>query len=151
MTKFKIDFLLILFVCIFLAQTTSVRAEEEMDGFLGLLGQIGQDYMTREQETEDLALSLNDPRFYRAKNAQEDSSVSVILATSKFAGGCGIMSGMSDFQQRTKLQGGDEFIKRFVYAESARLGITVEEWVLSCQKAIAYYDDLWLMSDNTAK
>jgi hypothetical protein len=65
------------------------------------------------------------------------------LAIAKIAGACGIMDEMIDFQKKTQLEGGNEFVTRFWQAESARQGKTVEQMSDDCNKAIAMYGQLW--------
>jgi len=78
-----------------------------------------------------------------AVHAQEKMEPQAILATAKIAGACGILDEMIDFQRKTKLPGGDEFVSRFWLAESARRGMTVKEVSDQCNKAISIYDSLW--------
>jgi len=66
-----------------------------------------------------------------------------ILAIAKIAGACGILDSMIDFQAKTKMEGGDEFVTRFWQVEAARLGKTVEELSNTCNGAISTYDKFW--------
>lgn len=72
--------------------------------------------------------------------AEEGMDPQALLAIAKIAGACGIMDQMIDFQKKTKMQGGDEFVTRFWQTESARLGNTVEQMSVDCDKAITVYD-----------
>jgi len=66
-----------------------------------------------------------------------------LLAIAKFAGSCGLMSEMLDFQAKTKMDNGNEFVERFFAVETARLGRTGEEYFKECQYAITTYDKIW--------
>jgi len=60
--------------------------------------------------------------------AQDDAiSMQGILAAAKYAGACGILDSLIQFQKTTKMDGGDEFVARFWAVEAARLGLTVQE------------------------
>lgn len=65
------------------------------------------------------------------------------LAIAKIAGACGIMDEMIDFQKKTKMEGGDEFVTRFWQTESARQGKTVEQVSDDCNRSITMYGQLW--------
>lgn len=84
-------------------------------------------------------------------NAEENIDPQGILAIAKIAGACGIMDEMIDFQKKTQLEGGNEFVTRFWHAESARRGMTVEETSEQCNQAIVTYDKLWTSMDNTGE
>ena len=47
------------------------------------------------------------------------------------------------FQQTTKLEGGDEFVTRFWSVEAARLGMSVEQLSTKCNQSVAAYGKLW--------
>lgn len=70
----------------------------------------------------------------------------VLLITAKFSGGCGMITQMATFQQSTKMRGGDEFLERFLSTESARLGMSPQQYVEQCRKSAeiyqSYYDEL---------
>lgn len=69
-----------------------------------------------------------------------------LIVTAKFAGGCGVFSQMAAFQQSTKMTGGDAFLERFLSTESARLGMTSDQYVEQCRHSNeiyqSYYDQL---------
>lgn len=69
--------------------------------------------------------------------------VQSILAISKMAGACGILNELIDFQARTKMPGGDEFVLRFWQTESARQGFSPEKMMERCKQAVSGYDRLW--------
>ena len=71
-----------------------------------------------------------------------------ILSSSKIAGACGILDSLIEFQNSTKMDGGDEFVARFWSAEAARLGKTVKELSDLCDKAILIYDAYWNSIEN---
>lgn len=83
-----------------------------------------------------IALSLNISDAYAG--AQLDSEG--ILAIAKVAGACGIMHEMIDFQEKTKLKGGNEFVSRFWKMESARRGMSEQEVFNQCDFAINSYE-----------
>ncbi|MHC8293585.1 hypothetical protein [Pseudomonas sp. LB3P58] len=76
----------------------------------------------------------------------EGEGALALLITAKFSGGCGMITQMATFQQSTKMQGGDEFLQRFLSTESARLGMTPQQYVERCRKSSeiyqSYYDEL---------
>ena len=62
-----------------------------------------------------------------------------LLIASKFSGGCGIIIQMATFQQSTKMPGGDEFLERFLKTESARVGMTVKNYLEQCRTSSEIY------------
>lgn len=81
-------------------------------------------------------------------NAEEDKDILGILAAAKMTGGCGIIHQMATFQDATKLEGGDNFINRFLLAEAARLGLTVDAYLKQCQQSIEFYDNMVKLSSE---
>ena len=81
--------------------------------------------------------------FSQATYSTENSEMLTILSTAKIAGACGILDSMIDFQAKTKLDGGNEFVSRFWTLEAARLGLSVEELSNNCNAAILQYDQYW--------
>lgn len=75
--------------------------------------------------------------------AQNELSAQGILATAKFAGACGILDSMINFQKTTRMAGGDEFVARFWALEATRLGLSVKEMSDRCDQSIIAYDKLW--------
>ncbi|MGQ0645613.1 MAG: hypothetical protein ACT4O3_08995 [Elusimicrobiota bacterium] len=76
-------------------------------------------------------------------SAKDDLSAQGILAIGKMAGACGILDSMIQFQQTTKLDGGDEFVTRFWSVEAARLGLSVEQLSTKCNQSVSAYGKLW--------
>lgn len=76
---------------------------------------------------------------YAAGAESDDFDLAGIMATSKFTGGCGILSQMARFQETTEMDGGDEFILRFMNTEAARLGKTLEEYMQQCASQTEIY------------
>ncbi len=76
-------------------------------------------------------------------NAEEPVEPQGVLAVAKMAGACGILDSMIDFQAKTKMNGGNEFVTRFWEVEAARLGMTVKQLSDQCNGAISSYDKLW--------
>jgi hypothetical protein len=64
------------------------------------------------------------------------------LIETKVAGMCGTLKQLTAFQEATKMKGGDDFILRFFNTESARLGQTLEEFLLRCQYAAKNYAEI---------
>ena len=69
-----------------------------------------------------------------------------LMVSAKFSGGCGIITQMAAFQESTKMPGGDEFLGRFLKTESARLGMSLKQYLEQCRQSTeiyqAYYDEL---------
>jgi hypothetical protein len=69
-----------------------------------------------------------------------------LMVTAKFSGGCGIIVQMATFQESTKMPGGDEFLERFIKTESARLGMSLKDYLEQCRQSTeiyqSYYDEL---------
>lgn len=71
----------------------------------------------------------------------EDNALSIqhIMAMSKFTGLCGSFRQMLIFQDATLMEGGHEFIARFLKTESARIGYSSEEFARQCAEQIKKY------------
>jgi hypothetical protein len=80
--------------------------------------------------------------------AEEDSDVLGTLAAAKMAGACGIMDSQIDFQTKTKMDGGDEFVARFWFIEATRLGKSMEEYFELCKSSVSIYDKIWKASEE---
>ena len=69
-----------------------------------------------------------------------------LMVTAKFSGGCGIVTQLASFQESTKMPGGDEFLGRFLKTESARLGMSLKQYLEQCRQSTeiyqSYYDEL---------
>lgn len=79
--------------------------------------------------------------------AEDGLTVQGTLAIAKMTGACGILHSMMQFQENTKLQGGDEFVVRFWAVEAARLGLTTQELAEHCNKSVTAYDKLWKLAE----
>lgn len=80
-------------------------------------------------------------------NASDEFELQDALSVAKFAGACGILKSMSQFQNATRMEGGSEFIERFWSTESARLGKTPEQYIADCNRFIEAYERLWAASE----
>ena len=56
-----------------------------------------------------------------------------LLSTGKMTGACGIFKLQIEFQENTKLTGGNTFIERFWKTEATRLGMSLEEYAKQCK------------------
>lgn len=76
--------------------------------------------------------------------AQDDSNemdgVISLLVAAKATGACGVIHQLVSFQESTKMQGGDEFIVRFLNTEMARLNKTLPDFLKECNVAIQMYN-----------
>lgn len=81
-----------------------------------------------------------------AKEVEENDSAVSMLVISKMTGLCGAISQMARFQESTKMNGGDEFLSRFVGTEVARLGFTSEQFIAFCKKSTETYQTYMDMS-----
>lgn len=52
------------------------------------------------------------------------------------------------FQEATQMPGGDEFLVRFLATETARLGLTAEQFVMQCTKATEFYNSIMKATEN---
>lgn len=74
-------------------------------------------------------------------NEQENNKTVVeMLVVAKATGMCGVFSQLIGFQEATKMQGGDEFIVRFLSTEAARLGHTLESLTGQCPGVVKKYN-----------
>tara|TARA_R100001530_G_scaffold120297_1_gene87553 strand:- start:248 stop:541 length:294 start_codon:yes stop_codon:yes gene_type:complete len=96
-----------------------------------------------------LALLLTLPSLTWAEDDPSDGGLIIkrMLATGKFTGGCGIFEMMADFQKRTQMDGGDDFLFRFWTMEAARLGMTLKEYATQCAAAYKNYKDYEALAD----
>lgn len=80
----------------------------------------------------------------------ESSSLQMtnILAVSKFTGACGVFGSLVDFQKKTQMLNGDEFITRFLKTEAARLGKTDKQFVSDCSNYIDTYNMMWKVANE---
>lgn len=92
------------------------------------------------------ALSLMAPA-----SAQNELTAQGMLATAKFAGACGILDSIINFQKTTRMPGGDDFVARFWSVEAARLGLSVQALSDRCDQSIIAYDKLWKAGEPARK
>lgn len=73
---------------------------------------------------------------------ENDSANMVIemMVVAKATGMCGVFSQMANFQQTTKMKGGDEFVVRFLTTEAVRLGHTLESFMAQCPEVVKKYN-----------
>ncbi len=69
---------------------------------------------------------------FSSEDKETSKLIDELLSTGKLHGLCGSLYQQNIFQKSTKMQGGDEFMQRFWTAEAARLGMTIKEFVESC-------------------
>jgi len=75
------------------------------------------------------------------ENSENDMSAVVgMMVVAKATGMCGVFYQMANFQQSTKMDGGDEFVVRFMTTEAARLGYTLEDFMAQCPGIVQKYD-----------
>lgn len=70
------------------------------------------------------------------------------LVSAKISGGCTILVQMNDFQKSTKMPGGDQFLERFLGMESARLGLTIAQYVQTCADADRVYEFYYKLTSD---
>lgn len=75
-------------------------------------------------------------------HAEEGVSPQAVLAVANTAGECDVLYSMVEFQKQTTIQGGNEYVSKFWAAESAKLGLTVEQLSDRCNKSVVAYDKL---------
>lgn len=71
-----------------------------------------------------------------------------VLALGKLTGGCGILKLQMEFQENTKLKGGDEYLARFWTTEATRLGMSVEQYAKQCVVATKSYTEYWALFEE---
>lgn len=84
-------------------------------------------------------------------NAEQDEGerlLNAAIVNAKLAGVCGAYKQMADFQAATQMPGGDDFINRFGATEVARLGMTSQEFIDLCSKAIDQYNKMNRMTQS---
>jgi hypothetical protein len=84
-------------------------------------------------------LTMSSQIFSQEEDAEDSGPLIDALVTAKATGMCGVFSQMVNFQEATKMPGGDEFIVRFLNTEAARLGHTLETFMQSCITAADNY------------
>lgn len=94
-------------------------------------------------------LLASPPVFSQEENNSDSDEIRLMLISAKMHGMCGLVHQMAQFQESTKLDGGDEFILRFMSTELARLNMTAEEFLASCDKVASYYKYYMNLFDTT--
>jgi hypothetical protein len=81
------------------------------------------------------------PFIVSAENADKETENQLVsmMVVAKATGMCGVLSQLARFQETTKMEGGDEFIMRFLNTEAARLGHTVQSYIGQCPGIIEKY------------
>ncbi len=75
--------------------------------------------------------------------AQDDETrVMEMLMNAKFAGTCGALTQMLDFQKSTAMPGGEDFVVRFWQEETARLGMTPDQFAGRCKEVVTEYEEV---------
>ncbi|HFD3847284.1 hypothetical protein [Serratia marcescens] len=74
--------------------------------------------------------------------------VRALMLTSKWSGMCGMYGSMVQFQDNTKMPGGDEFLERYIKTELARLDMSFVEFARSCKSAVETYDSYYNMKTD---
>ena len=77
--------------------------------------------------------------FAKDEAAANNKAILDLMVTAKATGMCGVFSQMVNFQDATKMPGGDEFIVRFLNTEAARLGYSLEGFMEGCPKIVSKY------------
>ncbi|EKO3434933.1 hypothetical protein NTH51_002214 [Vibrio fluvialis] len=79
------------------------------------------------------------PAFSQEENNSDSDEIRLMLISAKMHGMCGLVHQMAQFQESTKLDGGDEFILRFMATELARLNMSSKDFLSACDKSADYY------------
>ncbi|GAA5647887.1 hypothetical protein [Vibrio proteolyticus] len=87
---------------------------------------------------------------HASEESDQTDDLKLMLISAKMHGACGLVHQMANFQNSTQLAGGDEFISRFVATELARLNMTGEEFLSSCDKAASYYKYYMNLMETTS-
>ena len=74
--------------------------------------------------------------------AEEQAGLLEALHLAQVAGMCGALKQLARFQDAAKLEGGNEFIERFVAAEAERLGTDLPNFLHNCRSAAARFDQM---------
>ena len=69
-----------------------------------------------------------------------NKAVIEMMVVAKATGMCGVFGQLINFQETTKMQGGDDFIVRFLNTEAARLGHTLESLTGQCPGVVKKYN-----------
>lgn len=80
--------------------------------------------------------------------AQGGLSLESFLVVGKASGACGILDQQLQFQSTTRMDGGEAFVFRFWNTESARLGMTLEQYSKHCDTSLDTYARLQRMAQT---
>ncbi len=80
--------------------------------------------------------------------ASEDLDMRYVLSVAKMAGACGILDESLHFQAVTKMPGGDDFVERFWRTETARLGMSIEDFMKKCNEVVQAYEFFWAAAEE---
>ena len=69
-----------------------------------------------------------------------DNTLLTMMAQAKMTGMCGLLHQLSTFQITTKMEGGDQFVARFIRTEAARLGLSPAKLIENCSYVTAEYE-----------
>jgi hypothetical protein len=75
----------------------------------------------------------------------ENDFVIDLMVVAKATGMCGALTQLVNFQESTKMSGGDEFVFRFLSTEAARLGYTTEQFLAICPPSVERYNSVMEM------
>ncbi|KZN61527.1 hypothetical protein [Pseudoalteromonas luteoviolacea] len=96
--------------------------------------------LKRVKQNLKLSVILLSTISFGAYSSNDDTAPLIeMLIIDKHTGACGMIQQMASFQSSTKMEGGAEFIQRFVNTEAARLGKTSNEFIKECEESIARY------------
>jgi hypothetical protein len=81
------------------------------------------------------------PLSVQAQSSDEEGNQAIIemLVVAKATGMCGVFNQLITFQQATKMEGGDDFLMRFLNTEAARLGLTLKALTGQCPEWVQTY------------
>lgn len=77
-----------------------------------------------------------------------DLNLQSFLVVGKAAGACGILTQQLIFQETTQMSGGNEFVVRFWTTESARLGMSLEQYAEHCKRSVSSYDKMFQAAEQ---
>lgn len=76
---------------------------------------------------------------YANEKENENKPLIEMLVIAKSTGMCGNIKQLVAFQETTKMDGGDDFLLRFLNTEAARLGQDLPELLTQCKSSISIY------------
>jgi hypothetical protein len=75
-------------------------------------------------------------------DVQAQNHLEGVLVNSKWAGACGMVRQLVDFNSTTQMPGGDEFVVRFLTTETARLGTTPLQFLEHCKGVADFHREV---------